>query len=118
MTLRQKAFMDSTYRSRGLDAIRSWEHLGTRCGRDERHELGETGDLPGNDLEAPPGFEPGMELLQIQQRRESCCLVLVFGLSSSPVLARVRALLDYVWTTVPLFCATPQSGRLATRLDP
>jgi hypothetical protein len=55
-------------------------------------------------LEAPPGFEPGMEVLQIQRGRESCCLVLVSGLSSSPVLPRVRALLDYVRTngcTVP-----------------
>jgi hypothetical protein len=42
-----------------------------------------------------------MEVLQIQRSRESCCLVLVFGLSSSPVLPPVRALLDYVWTTVP-----------------
>ena len=28
--------------------------------------------------------------------------MLVFGLSSSPVLPRVRALLDYVWTTEPV----------------
>src|SRR5688572_25750965 len=52
-----------------------------------------------NLLEAPPGFEPGMEVLQIPRGCESCCLVLVFGPSSSPVLPRVRALLDYIWTT-------------------
>jgi len=40
-----------------------------------------------------------MEVLQIYWGRESCCLVLVSGLSSSLVLARVRALLDYVRTT-------------------
>src|SRR6187401_2093168 len=40
-----------------------------------------------------------MEVLQIYWGRESCCLVLVYGLSSSLVLARVRALLDYVRTT-------------------
>jgi hypothetical protein len=30
-------------------------------------------------------IEPGMEVLEIERGRESCCLVLVFGLSSSPV---------------------------------
>jgi hypothetical protein len=50
-------------------------------------------------LEAPPGFEPGMEVLQIQRGRASCCLVLVSGPSSSPVLPGVRAILDYVRTT-------------------
>jgi hypothetical protein len=51
-------------------------------------------------MEAPPGFEPGMEVLQIQQGRwASCFLVLVFGRSSSTALPRVWAVLDYVWTT-------------------
>ena len=36
-------------------------------------------------LKAPPGFEPRMEVLQIQRGRAPCCLVLVSGLSSSPV---------------------------------
>ena len=49
-----------------------------------------------------PGFEPGMEILQIQRGRELCCLVLDFGLSGSTVLPRVRALLDYVRTAVPV----------------
>jgi hypothetical protein len=61
------------------------------------------------NLEAPPGFEPGMEVLQIQRGRESCCLVLVSGLSSSPVLLRIRALLDYVRTTAAGDCCTPRS---------
>jgi hypothetical protein len=52
-------------------------------------------------MEAPPGFEPGMEVLQIQRGRSSCCLVLVIGRSSSPDLPRLWALLDYVWTTIP-----------------
>jgi len=56
-----------------------------------------------------------MEVLQIQRGDESCCLVLVSGLSSSPVLPRVRALLDYVWPTVPPFCGRPRSYRLAAR---
>ena len=60
------------------------------------------------NLEAPPGFEPGMEVLQIQRGCESCCLVLVSGLSSSPVLPRVRALLDYVRTTAAGDCCTPR----------
>src|SRR5687767_13663704 len=42
-----------------------------------------------------------MKVLQIQRGCESCCLVLVFGLSSSPVLPPVRAVLDYVRTTAP-----------------
>jgi hypothetical protein len=57
-------------------------------------------DFGPGKLEAPPGFEPGMEVLQIQRGRESCCLVLVFGLSSSMVLPDVRAVLDYKRTTV------------------
>jgi hypothetical protein len=44
-----------------------------------------------------------MEVLQIPRHRESCCLVLVFGLSRSPFLLGLWAVLDYVWTTVPLF---------------
>ena len=46
-----------------------------------------------------------MEVLQIQRGRESCCLVLVSGRSSSPVLPGVWAVLDYVWTTEPLSAA-------------
>src|SRR5215218_1168343 len=40
-----------------------------------------------------------MEVLQIQRGRASCCLVLVFGLSSILVLPGIWALLDYIWTT-------------------
>ena len=35
----------------------------------------------------------------VVNRVVSCCLVLVFGLSSSPVLPAVWAVLDYIWTT-------------------
>ena len=41
--------------------------------------------------------------------------MLVFGRSSSPVLPRVRAVLDYVWTTVPGEAPMPAPLRL---LDP
>ena len=61
-------------------------------------------------MEVPPEFEPWMEVLQIQRGRASCCLELVYGLSSSPVLARVRALLDYVWTTA---CTTVNTAIVA-----
>jgi hypothetical protein len=30
-------------------------------------------------LEAPPGFEPGMEVLQTSQERQSSCFVLCSG---------------------------------------
>jgi hypothetical protein len=50
-----------------------------------------------------------MEVLQIQRSRESCCLVLVFGRSSSPVLPRVGALLDYVRTTASGLAAPPSA---------
>src|SRR3970040_390099 len=50
-------------------------------------------------LEAPPGFEPGMEVLQIWQGGDLCCLVLVSGRPSIPLLRGSRALLDYIWTT-------------------
>lgn len=49
--------------------------------------------------------------MQIQRGRESCCFVLVFGLSSSPVLPGVRAVLDYVRTTAAADCRLPRSGR-------
>ena len=39
--------------------------------------------------------------MQTQRGWASCCLVLVFGRSGSPVLPRVRAVSDYVWTTAP-----------------
>ena len=51
-----------------------------------------------------------MEVLQIQRGCESCCLVLVFGLSSSPVLPRVRAVLDYVRTTAAGDCSPAATG--------
>ena len=50
-----------------------------------------------------PGFEPEMEFCRFDGS-SSCGLVLVFGLSSSPVLPRVRALLDYVRTTAAGSC--------------
>lgn len=49
-------------------------------------------------LVAPPGFEPGMEILQIWRGRKSCGLGLVAGRSSTIVFASVWAVLDYIWT--------------------
>ena len=49
-------------------------------------------------MEAPPGFEPGMEVLQTK----GLSMVLFrAGLWSIqlPVLLGIRALLDYIWTT-------------------
>jgi hypothetical protein len=51
-----------------------------------------------------------MEVLQIQRGRESCCLVLVFGLSSSSALPGVWAALDDIWTT-RCEAARPERGR-------
>ena len=39
-------------------------------------------------LEAPPGFEPGMEVLQISLGCQSCCLVLVSGPAQHPPITR------------------------------
>jgi hypothetical protein len=51
-----------------------------------------------------------MEVLQIQRGWASCWPVLVFGRSSSPVLPRLWALLDYVWTTVASAGTEPRVG--------
>ena len=39
-------------------------------------------------LEAPPGFEPGMEVLQTRLRRLTCCLVLLSGVCQTVLLSR------------------------------
>jgi hypothetical protein len=84
--------------------LRKWEQ---NRGSSEQERTAPRGGHPPitriseEKMEAPPGFEPGMEVLQIERGRASCCLVLVFGRSSSPALPRVWALLDYVWTTAP-----------------
>jgi hypothetical protein len=63
--------------------------------------------LPANQTRGYPSRSGGSgSLLPL---RDSCCLVLVSGLSSSPVLPRVRALLDYVRTTAAGDCCTPRS---------
>src|SRR5688500_5565823 len=58
-------------------------------------------------MEAPPGFEPGIEVLQIWRGRASCCLVL--GLvGPAPPFCRV---LGPYWT--PLGLRLPVSPRAA-----
>jgi hypothetical protein len=52
-------------------------------------------------LEAPPGFEPGMEVLQTYQDSQSSCLVLCSGIWSSLVLRGVWALLLSNCSRVP-----------------
>ena len=55
-------------------------------------------DLNQN-LEAPPGFEPGMEVCRFSEvvNRVVSCWSLVP--SSTTVLPNVWALVDYIWTT-------------------
>ena len=77
----------------GTTSERQAEHEGSWCRRLAR--------FYSENWRRRPDFNSGMEVLQIQRGRASCCLVLVSGLSSSPVLPGVRAVLDYVWTIAP-----------------
>src|SRR4030095_1340100 len=52
-------------------------------------------------LEAPPGFEPGIEVLQTGPKRLSCCLVLLPGRPSPLVFPGVRAQLFPICSQLP-----------------
>jgi hypothetical protein len=51
-------------------------------------------------LEAPPGFEPGMEVLQIKQGNLCCWFVLLSGICQTVVFPGVWAVLDPSWTQI------------------
>ena len=80
-------------------------------------------------LEAPPGFEPGVEVLQISSGSVSCRIVLLSGLWYSPVFDGVWAFVDRNWTEVPpgsvvitievrLHTPSPSAERIVESLRP
>ena len=72
MTLRQKALMEQSPVDRAVGCDPFLGFFGNATRRYEHHELGETGGLSYLELEAPPGFERGMEVLQTGPETLTC----------------------------------------------